>query len=186
MRGGDFEYPDQPAPHPAHLTDGAEQDIYLVDFKGSPPIKHANGHAPLVSPAGDRVVFLRKGEIWTIALRPGAKAMQLFKTRGDLASKDVVAALTTDAPADVLATALGASPISSVSTWRSPVLMIHGDDDRNVAFSETVRLAEVLRKQGVDYAELVFPDEIHDFLRHETWLRAYKATADFLDQKLAR
>jgi hypothetical protein len=95
MRGGDFEYPDQPAPHPAHLTDGAEQDIYLVDFKGSPPIKHANGHAPLVSPAGDRVVFLRKGEIWTIALRPSAKAMQLFKTRGDLASKDVVAALTT-------------------------------------------------------------------------------------------
>jgi dipeptidyl aminopeptidase/acylaminoacyl peptidase len=46
--------------------------------------------------------------------------------------------------------------------------MIHGDDDRNVAFSETVRLAEVLRKQGVDYAELVFLDEIHDFLRHET------------------
>jgi dipeptidyl aminopeptidase/acylaminoacyl peptidase len=86
----------------------------------------------------------------------------------------------------VLATALGASPISSVSTWRSPVLMIHGDDDRNVAFSETVRLAEVLRKQGVDYAELVFPYEIHDFQRHETWLRAYKATADFLDQKLAR
>jgi dipeptidyl aminopeptidase/acylaminoacyl peptidase len=91
-----------------------------------------------------------------------------------------------DAPADVLATALSASPISSVSTWRSPVLLIHGDDDRNVAFSETVRLAEALRKQGVDYAELVFPDEIHDFLRYETWLRAYKATADFLDQKLAR
>jgi dipeptidyl aminopeptidase/acylaminoacyl peptidase len=91
-----------------------------------------------------------------------------------------------DAPADVLAAALGASPISSVSKWRSPVLLIHGDDDRNVAFSETARLAEALRKQGVDYAELVFPDEIHDFLRHETWLRAYKATADFLDQKLER
>jgi dipeptidyl aminopeptidase/acylaminoacyl peptidase len=91
-----------------------------------------------------------------------------------------------DAPADALATALGASPISSVSTWRSPVLLIHGDDDRNVAFSETVRLAEALRKQGVEYTELVFPDEIHDFLRHETWLRAYKATANFLDQKLAR
>ena len=91
-----------------------------------------------------------------------------------------------DAPADALATALAASPISSVSTWRSPVLLIHGDDDRNVAFSETVRLAETLRKQGVDYSELVFPDEIHDFLRHETWLRAYHATANFLDQKLAR
>jgi len=89
-----------------------------------------------------------------------------------------------DAPPDVIATALAASPISSVSTWRSPVLLIHGDDDRNVAFSESVRLAEALRKQGVDYTELVFPDEIHGFLRHASWLHAYHATADFLDQKL--
>jgi dipeptidyl aminopeptidase/acylaminoacyl peptidase len=91
-----------------------------------------------------------------------------------------------DAPEDVLAAARAASPISSVSTWHSPVLLIHGDDDRNVAFSDSVRLAEALRAQGVDYSELVFPDEIHDFLRHETWLRAYTATAEFLDQKLGR
>ena len=34
--------------------------------------------------------------------------------------------------------AFESSPISSVSTWRSPVLLIHGDDDRNVPFAETV------------------------------------------------
>jgi dipeptidyl aminopeptidase/acylaminoacyl peptidase len=87
-------------------------------------------------------------------------------------------------PAD-LATALTASPISAVSSWRSPVLLIHGDDDRNVAFSETMRLVEALNQQGVDAQELIFPDEIHGFLRHESWLRAYHATADFLDAKLA-
>jgi dipeptidyl aminopeptidase/acylaminoacyl peptidase len=89
-----------------------------------------------------------------------------------------------DATPDVLATALASSPISSVSAWRSPVLLIHGDDDRNVAFSETVRLAEALAKQGVEYSDLVFPDEIHDFLRQESWLKAYHATSDFLDRKL--
>src|SRR5260370_21452129 len=52
------------------------------------------------------------------------------------------------------------SPLSSVSAWRSPVLLIQGDDDRNVPFSETVDLAEALRKQGVSFEQLVFPDQI--------------------------
>ena len=91
-----------------------------------------------------------------------------------------------DAPAAVIATALAASPISSIATWRSPVLLIQGDDDHNVAFSESVRLVAALRHQGVDYSELVLPDEIHGFLRHASWLRAYAATAAFLDGKLAR
>jgi dipeptidyl aminopeptidase/acylaminoacyl peptidase len=74
------------------------------------------------------------------------------------------------------------SPLSSVSTWRSPVLLIQGDDDRNVPFAETVDLAEALRKQGVEFEQLVFPDEIHDFLLHRTWLAAYHATIEFFDK----
>ncbi|HXY96431.1 MAG TPA: alpha/beta fold hydrolase, partial [Steroidobacteraceae bacterium] len=89
-----------------------------------------------------------------------------------------------DAPPAALATALAASPISALATWRSPVLLIQGDDDHNVAFSESVRLAEALRMHGIDYQELVLPDEIHGFLRYASWVRAYQATADFLDAKL--
>jgi len=74
------------------------------------------------------------------------------------------------------------SPLSSVSTWRSPVLLIQGDDDRNVPFAEMVDLAEALRKQGVPFDQLVFPDEIHDFLLHRTWLAAYHAASDFFDR----
>jgi len=90
-----------------------------------------------------------------------------------------------DAPPAALATALAASPISALATWRSPVLLIQGDDDHNVAFSESVRLAEALREHGIEYQELVLPDEIHAFLRYASWVRAYQATADFLDAKLA-
>lgn len=82
--------------------------------------------------------------------------------------------------------AFESSPMASVKNWRSPVLLIHGDDDRNVPFSETVTMAEALRRQGVEFEQLIFPDEIHDFLRHETWLRAYHATATFLDRHLRR
>jgi dipeptidyl aminopeptidase/acylaminoacyl peptidase len=76
------------------------------------------------------------------------------------------------------------SPMSSVSTWKSPVLLIHGDDDRNVPFHETVILVEALRKQGVPFEQLVFPDEIHGFLTYKRWLEAYTATAKFLDKYL--
>ena len=80
--------------------------------------------------------------------------------------------------------ALASSPMASIQTWRSPVLLIHGDDDRNVPFTETVSLAAALRKQGVGFEELIFPDEVHDFLLHRDWLAAYRATVDFLDRKL--
>jgi dipeptidyl aminopeptidase/acylaminoacyl peptidase len=77
-----------------------------------------------------------------------------------------------------------ASPLHYVEGWRSPVLLIHGDDDRNVSFAETVTLAEALRKNGVTFESLVIPDEIHGFLRYESWLRVFTATAEFFDKHL--
>ena len=76
------------------------------------------------------------------------------------------------------------SPLNFITGWKSPVLLIHGDDDRNVSFAETVTLAEALRKQGVTFESLVIPDEIHGFLRNESWLRLFHATADFFDRHL--
>jgi dipeptidyl aminopeptidase/acylaminoacyl peptidase len=76
------------------------------------------------------------------------------------------------------------SPISAVDKWKSPVLLIHGDDDRNVEFSQTVNLVRLLRKNGVYFEEIIYPDEIHDFLRHQDWLRSYHAGAEFFDKHL--
>ena len=80
----------------------------------------------------------------------------------------------------VLAAWRAASPVADVARWRSPVLLVHGDDDRNVSFAQTVDLAQRLRRQGVRVETLVFPDEIHDFLRHAHWMEAFRAGADFL------
>jgi dipeptidyl aminopeptidase/acylaminoacyl peptidase len=78
------------------------------------------------------------------------------------------------------------SPDASVSTWKSPVLLIHGDDDRNVPFSQTVDLVQRLRAQHVPFEQLILPDEIHGFLRWKDWVRAYSATAEFFDRTLKR
>lgn len=80
--------------------------------------------------------------------------------------------------------AFESSPESAIAGWRSPVLLIHGDDDRNVRFDQTVDLARRLSVQGTPFEELIIPNEIHGFLRYDSWLRADVAAVRFLDSKL--
>ena len=78
------------------------------------------------------------------------------------------------------------SPVSSVATWRSPVLLVHGDDDRNVRFSQTVDLARRLAAQGVAYEELVIVDDTHHWMRHANQRRVNAAIAAYFDRTLRR
>jgi dipeptidyl aminopeptidase/acylaminoacyl peptidase len=87
-------------------------------------------------------------------------------------------------PAELTKLAHDSSPVTSVDTWKSPVLFIHGDDDRNVYFTQTVDLVARLRARGVVIEQLVFPDDVHDFLLHRNWLAGYNAASDFFDRRL--
>ncbi len=84
--------------------------------------------------------------------------------------------------AEVAKRAFESSPMHFIDGWKSPVLVIHADDDRNVPFSETVDLVEALRKRDVYFEQLIYPDDVHGFLLHSNWVNAYKATADFFDR----
>jgi len=85
---------------------------------------------------------------------------------------------------DAVKLAFQSSPNAAITTWRSPVLLIQGDDDRNVDFSQTVDLLQRLRAQKVHVEELVFPDEIHGFLMWKSWIQAYRATEDLFGREL--
>jgi dipeptidyl aminopeptidase/acylaminoacyl peptidase len=74
------------------------------------------------------------------------------------------------------------SPVSSVGMWKSPVLLIHGDDDRNVRFSQTTDLVRRLDKAGVAFEELVIPDDTHHFFLHANMVKVNAATAAFFDR----
>jgi dipeptidyl aminopeptidase/acylaminoacyl peptidase len=82
-----------------------------------------------------------------------------------------------------LKVAYESSPISSVATWRSPVLLIHADDDRNVQFHETVDLKRRLQAKGVSVEEVVIPDDIHDFLLWQSWRTVTTATGEFFERQ---
>jgi dipeptidyl aminopeptidase/acylaminoacyl peptidase len=64
------------------------------------------------------------------------------------------------------------------------VLLIHGDDDRNVDFTQSIRLLTALRARGVEPEQLAIPDDVHDFLTYANWHRVFGAIADFFARKL--
>ena len=123
-----------------------------------------------------------------------AKAPELFAAGVDIHGvhdwnnvvKNFIPSYDANKRADWAKIAYESSPMPYVSTWKAPVLMIHGDDDRNVPFNETVIMAEALRKNNVHVEQLIFPDEVHGFLLHQNWVNAYKASAVFLDKYLKK
>jgi len=84
------------------------------------------------------------------------------------------------------AVAWRSSPVADIATWKSPVLLIQGDDDGNVYFSEMVGLVRRLDAAGVKYEQLVLPDEIHGFLLHRSWMTADSATSAWLTKTIGR
>jgi len=81
-------------------------------------------------------------------------------------------------------TAYQSSPVATIDRWTSPVLLIQADNDRNVRFAQTVNLVPLLREHGIPYELIVFPDETHDSLLWQTWVRNFDATADFFERTL--
>ena len=80
--------------------------------------------------------------------------------------------------------ARASSPISTIDQWRSPVLVVHADDDRNVNFSQSTQLVQDLRAHGVEHDTIVIPNEVHDLNRYSSWLTLFPATDDYLDRYL--
>ncbi len=84
----------------------------------------------------------------------------------------------------IMKVAWESSPDAAISGWKSPVLLIQGDDDRNVEFAQMVDLVERLRVARVPFEQIVIPNEIHGFLRYASWLEADTATAECFARQL--
>ncbi len=72
------------------------------------------------------------------------------------------------------------STIGAIDGWKSPVLLVHGDDDRNVAFQQTTGLVQLLRQRDVYFELIVFPDDTHESLLHSRWLYTLERMDAFL------
>jgi dipeptidyl aminopeptidase/acylaminoacyl peptidase len=78
------------------------------------------------------------------------------------------------------------SPVASVKNWKSPVLIIHGDDDRNVQFSQSTDLVKRLENKGVPVETMVIVDDTHHWMKHDNALKVDQAVGDFFKRKLMK
>ena len=83
-------------------------------------------------------------------------------------------------------TAWTSSPVSSINTWRSPVLIIHADDDRNVRFNQSTDLINRLEKRSIPYESMVIVDDTHHWMKWDNAVTVYSAVADFFVRKLKK
>ena len=80
-----------------------------------------------------------------------------------------------------------AAPIAEVDGWESPVMLVQGDDDRNVSFSHGMNLTSALmtRRPHVEFEQRVFPNEVHDlYLTYEDVVETYVPGAYFVLDRL--
>jgi dipeptidyl aminopeptidase/acylaminoacyl peptidase len=76
------------------------------------------------------------------------------------------------------------APIQHMDKLERPLLVLHGTNDRNVSFADSLRLFDVLIKLGKSFESQIYPGEIH-FFRRDTVLRdAWRRAEEFFDRNV--
>lgn len=117
-----------------------------------------------------------------------ARNSDIFKVGVDMAGvHDWSTQRGSNMPEDQRKLAQESSPVGAIETWTSPVLFIHGDDDRNVPFQQTTDIVQKLRAKGDVYIELMIaPDEPHEFLLFKNRMEAYNRTFEFINRFIGK
>jgi len=84
LRGGEHgsNWDDEVTVNPLSMPFPEKVQMYSLAFEGGPPVLLGEGAGPVLSPAGDRVAFVRAGQIWSIPADGSSEAKQLLKLRG--------------------------------------------------------------------------------------------------------
>jgi dipeptidyl-peptidase-4 len=130
-------------------------------------------------------VDTRRVAIWGLSYG-GVLTAQALARNSDLfaAGIDLAGVHLWGSSLDPEATSYQSSAIAAIDTWKSPVLLVHGDDDRNVSFQQTTGLVQLLRARNIDYELIVFPDDVHDSLIHSRWVYTFERMDKFLKKYL--
>jgi dipeptidyl aminopeptidase/acylaminoacyl peptidase len=76
------------------------------------------------------------------------------------------------------------APVYHMEKLARPLLILHGTNDRNVQFRDSLRVIDALLKLGKPFEMGVYPGEIHFFRRAHILRDAWKRAEAFFDQHL--
>lgn len=76
------------------------------------------------------------------------------------------------------------APILHMDKLERPLLVLHGTNDRNVSFADSLRLFDVLIKLGKPFESQIYPGEIHFFRRDIVLRDAWRRIEEFFDRNV--
>jgi dipeptidyl aminopeptidase/acylaminoacyl peptidase len=76
------------------------------------------------------------------------------------------------------------SPLFKVDQIKIPILIAQGANDPRVKQAEAEQIVEAMKRKGIDYEYMLFPDEGHGFAKPENRLKFYAAAEKFLARHL--
>ena len=78
------------------------------------------------------------------------------------------------------------NPVHHVAKWKTPTLVIHGEKDYRIPYSQSLAAFTALQQQGVESKLLVFPDENHWVLKPQNSIQWHQTVFDWLGKHLKK
>jgi dipeptidyl aminopeptidase/acylaminoacyl peptidase len=73
------------------------------------------------------------------------------------------------------------NPIAYIATWHTPMLVIHGEQDFRIPYSQGIAAFTALQRRGIESRLLIFPDENHWVLKPANSVQWYQTVLGWLD-----
>jgi dipeptidyl aminopeptidase/acylaminoacyl peptidase len=78
------------------------------------------------------------------------------------------------------------NPVNFVQNWRTPMLVIHGERDFRIPYSQSLGVFNALQRLNIPSRLVVFPDENHWILKPQNSIQWYREVHGWLDRWLRR
>jgi dipeptidyl aminopeptidase/acylaminoacyl peptidase len=76
------------------------------------------------------------------------------------------------------------NPVNDVARWRTPMLVVHSEQDFRIPYSQGIAAFTALQRRGIESRFLEFPDENHWVLKPANSVLWYHTVLDWLDKHL--
>ena len=78
------------------------------------------------------------------------------------------------------------NPVDFVSQWHTPMLVVHGEQDFRIPYTQGIAAFTALQRKGIESKLLLFPDENHWVLKPSNSVQWYQTTIGWLDAHLKK
>ena len=76
------------------------------------------------------------------------------------------------------------NPVNHVTKWKTPMLVIHGEKDFRIPYSQGLATFTALQRQGIESKLLIFPDENHWILKAKNSIQWHRTVFDWVAKHL--